>query len=216
MNVPRPCRRVIKRSLSMTREGLAHGAGAHAELARQLAFIGDGLAGLPRPRGDALGHGVAQPKVDRPCRELVWCHRFAPALEHGRPRSAAGCGISRALVSRAVNSSTSMSRSLARSRDCGRLMGRLATWHFPPGQEHTRSLSRLRPNHLLTIMKRTPIPRGFKDFYSLLSYIAKNRSAARLRPRAHAIVIAPHSPSALGRAVGAVGAFLQGLAVENA
>jgi hypothetical protein len=52
------------------RKGLAHGAGAYAELTRQVAFIGNGGTGFPLPAGDALGQRIAQLQIDRSRREL--------------------------------------------------------------------------------------------------------------------------------------------------
>lgn len=54
--------------------------GAHIELARQVAFVGDDLAGSPLAAGDALHERVAQLQIDRPGRELGLRHCFAPAI----------------------------------------------------------------------------------------------------------------------------------------
>jgi len=44
-------------------QGLAHGARAHAELACQIALIGNGRAGFPFPAGDALAQRVTHLEI---------------------------------------------------------------------------------------------------------------------------------------------------------
>ncbi len=60
-------------------QGLAHGAGAHAELAGEIALIGNGRAGFPFPAGDAFPQCVTHLEIQRPRRKTAGHY---PTVQH--------------------------------------------------------------------------------------------------------------------------------------